>query len=209
MISVSLGPEWPRARERLINLKTISPRLISAVMSQGAKRFFEMLVEGIETGKPGGKPAKALEKSTLATRRLRKRSGNTPLSDRGHLARGVKMIRSTNSIFVGIPANARGDRGRPLLPIALAQEFGAGPTKITISPAMRRFFAILAKESGHVLGSSRRGRDKAGRFRGKGTKGVLVIRTRKRPFLAPTARKFQAEFKKTAPIHLKRLLARR
>lgn len=173
-MSVSKIGSWGLARRVL---PVGGGRKLGRALRQGVKleahKLRAEIITGIRKQSPGGSPFRALSKLTLAARRLRGFRGRKALIRRGELRASITVIARGDIAFVGVPATAGRDRIR----IAEVQEFGTDPIIIPITPAMRRFLAVLFKRSSRARKRSKR--------RGSGT-GVVVIQVPARPFLRPS-----------------------
>ncbi len=172
--------DWALARRLLEGAPRRLERAIHTAMLQEAHALRTEIVTGLTKQAPGGEPILPLAKTTLAARRLRRFRGTKALMRRGDLRGGVTVIAEGAQVFVGVARKARRDGGS-LADVARAQEFGAGPIVVPITPKMRRFLFVLFKQ----LGASLRRRS------GGGGAGVVVIKIPPRPFLRPAFKRFQ------------------
>ena len=176
-MSVRKTGDWAKAR-RLLTAGPMKLRAaLSTALRQEAQLLRKEIVQGITKQAPGGHALKPPSELTLAARQLKGRGGTKALLVHGDLRNAVTAIVRDDEAFVGIPRKARDRDGRSLVDVAQVQEFGAGPTVIPMTAAMRRFlFALLRK---------------AGKERSSGTgRGVVVVTIPARPFLRPAFKKF-------------------
>lgn len=176
-MTVKKTGDWAMARKILRGARIKMKGAVNVALRQEAELLRKEIVQGITKQAPGGKTLKPLSPLTLAAREIAGFGGTKALMVRGDLRNAIAAIVKGNEAFVGIPRKARDKDGKPVIDVANAQEFGAGPFVIPMTPAMRRYlFALYAK-----AGKSRSG--------GSG-KGVVVTRIPARPFLRPAFNSF-------------------
>ncbi len=179
-MSIQRTGDWRKAQALLTRGARELGRSVDRALTQEAHALRTAIVEGLDKQSPGGEPLTPLEPLTLAARRLRRFRGTKVLIRTAELRNALAVIRRASLVFVGIPGAARGKDGRSLSARAEAQEFGAGPTIVPITPRMRRFLFALYREAGRTPSATT----------GAGT-GVVVIQVPARPFLRPVLAAFQ------------------
>ena len=170
--------DWQRARELVRRLPHAAPRALRRAVLQEAHALRKSIVEGLTKQAPGGESIRPPAELTLAARRLAGFTGTKALIRRADLRNAIAVIDSGAEIFVGIPRSATSQDGTSLVYVARVQEFGSEPIIIPITPAMRRFLAVLYRAAGRELP-----RDGAGR-------GVVVVEVPPRPFIRPAVATF-------------------
>ena len=177
-MSVRKTGDWTLARRLLMGAPVKLKAAVSTAIRQEAQLLRKEIVQGITKQAPGGKSLKPPSPLTLAARKMKGRGGTKALMVRGDLRNAIAAIVKGDEAFVGVPRKARGKDGKSVVDVARAQEFGAGPIIIPMTPAMRRFlFALLRKA----------GRERSG---GSG-RGVVVVQIPARPFLRPAFKQFE------------------
>jgi hypothetical protein len=83
----------------------------------------------------------------------------------------VAVVARGDEVFIGVPRKAKSEDGRSVVDIAELHEYGGPPVVIPITPKMRRFLAVLAKQQGIIPN-------------GTGS-GVVVVQVPARPWLRP------------------------
>jgi phage gpG-like protein len=131
---------------------------------------------------------------TLAARQMHGRGGSKALLVRGDLRNSITAVVKGDQAFVGVPRKARGKDGKPLIDVAQVQEFGAGPTVIPMTPAMRRFLFLMLRRAGKP------------RQPGSG-RGVVVVTIPARPFLRPAFKRFSKGVRRRFLNRVARVLA--
>ncbi len=170
-MSVRLTGDWRRARRMLMGSARKLRRGMEAAVREEAKRARIEVVSGIRRQAPGGRRFEQPSPLTLASRRLEGVRGRGALRASGELLKNITYVARGLEAFVGIKASARGSDGRSLAKVADAQEHGAGPIAIPMTPAMRRFLGVLRERGGGG---------------GSGGGGVVVVSLPPRPFLKPS-----------------------
>ena len=176
-MTVKKTGDWAVARRILSGAPAKMKGAVHIALRQEAELLRKEIVQGITKQAPGGKSFKPLSPLTLAARKMAGFGGTKALMVRGNLRNAIAAIVKGDEAFVGVPRKARDKEGKPVVDVAKAQEFGAGPFVVPMTPAMRRYlFALLAK---------------AGQSRSRGSgKGVVVVRIPARPFLRPAFKSF-------------------
>lgn len=192
-MAVARTGDWALARQLLARGPSKLKDAIGVAVRQEAHLLRKQIVEGLTEQAPGGQPIAPLAKTTLAARRLKKFRGTKALLRRGDLRGAITVVTDGDEAFVGVLRKARGRSGAPLVNVARAQEFGAGPIVVPITPKMRRFLFLLMRRAGI----------RPTRDQGAGGRGVITIRIPARPFLRPA---FEV-FKKGAQKRLLRRVA--
>jgi hypothetical protein len=128
---VRLTGDWRAAARRCTALRA---RVDAALARAGAATgpwLAARVREGLASQAPGGRAFAPLHPVTVA----RKGGATTALSG-GALEHAVTCRVSSDgrAVWVGVPADARGDDGRSLAVVARAHEFGA---VLDVTPAMR------------------------------------------------------------------------
>jgi hypothetical protein len=165
------------ARRLLASAPSRLKTVVGTALRQEAHLLRNEIVQGITHQAPGGEPLAPPAPLTLAAREMKGRGGTKALLVRGDLRNAVAVIVEGDEAFVGVPRKARSEQGGSLVDVAQAQEFGAGPIVIPMTPAMRGFLFALIRYAGE---------EPAG---GSG-RGVVVVTIPPRPFLRPAFRKF-------------------
>lgn len=177
-MSVRRSGDWDLARRLLAAGGTRLKGAIGTALRQEAELLRKEIVQGITRQAPGGESLQALSPLTIAARKLDGFGGTKALMVRGDLRNSITAIVRGDEAFVGVPRKARGADGKSLVDVAKVQEFGSDPIVIPITPAMRRYLAVLFK--------------KAGTERRPGTgRGVVVVTIPARPFLRPAFKAFR------------------
>ncbi len=172
-MSVRLTGDWRRARRLLEgSARKLRGGLVAAVREE-ARRAKDEVVRGVRAQAPGGKPLDRPSPLTLASRWLEGVRGRGALQASGELLRAITYVARGLDAFVGVKRSARASDGRSLAKIAEAQERGAGPIAIPMTPAMRRYLGVLRARGG-------------GEPSGGAGGGVVVVTVPARPFLKPS-----------------------
>lgn len=167
-------------------------RAVDRAVMQEAQLYKKEIVQGITTGKPGGKSMEPLAESTLATRRARGIRGTKPLIARGDLRRSITVVKgSFGGAFVGVLRSAKGRDGQSLVNVAKVHELGK-TVVVQLTDASRRFVAMVMREAGVESDG------------GGGGTGIVVVRIPARPFLRPVFDKLS----KGAPARVTKRVAR-
>lgn len=177
-MTVSRTGDWALARRILAAGGTRLKSAIGTAVRQEAELLRNEIVRGITSQAPGGEAFKPLSPLTIASRKLAGFGGTKALIRRGDLRNGITTIVQGDEAFIGVPRKARGADGKSLVDVAKVQEFGSDPIVIPITPAMRRYLAVLFEKAG----SPRRP--------GSG-RGVVVVTIPPRPFLRPAFKAFR------------------
>ncbi len=148
---------------------------LEAAVRDEARRARSEVVRGIRKQAPGGERLERPSPLTIASRQLEGVRGQKALQATGELLRAVTYFARGLEAFVGILGSARGKDGRSLAAVARAQEDGAGPIVIAMTPAMRRYLGALKSRSG-------------ARESGSKSSGAIVVTIPPRPFLTPAFR---------------------
>lgn len=158
-------------------------KAIDQAAGQEAQFMRKMVVQGLREQAPGGQAFRPLAETTLAKRALRRFRGTKTLLVRGDLSRSITVRREHEGVyFIGVLKTARGRDGAPLANVAELNEFGSKPIVIRITARMRRFLALLARETGHESTGG-----------GGGGTGIIVVRIPARPFMRPVAEKYYGD----------------
>jgi hypothetical protein len=187
------GP-WPIARRLLAALPAHLAPVVRAAVAQEAHQLRAQLVDGLTQQAPAGAAFRALAPLTMAARRLRRFAGTKALLRTGDLRNSLGVLTTSAGVFIGIARSARSADGRSLVDLAQVHEFGTAPIIIPITPAMRRYLAMLFREAGR------------GRAAGPSA-GVVVIQVPPRPFLRPVFAAFQHGLDARVLRRAERLLA--
>lgn len=178
-VTVTRTGDWALARQLLARGPGKLKDAIGTAVRQESQLLRKQIVEGLTQQAAGGQPIAPLAKTTLAARRLKNFRGTKALLRRGDLRSAITVVTEGDEAFIGVLRKARGRGGAPLVNVAHAQEFGAGPIVVPITPKMRRFLFLLMRRAG-----IRPNRDAGGR-------GVVTIRIPARPFLRPAFEQFK------------------
>lgn len=174
MASVVKVGGWNEARRILAAAPRRFRSAVDRAVLQEAQLYKKEIVEGLTTGKPGGKAFKPLADTTLATRRARGVRGSKPLIARGDLRRSISVVKGPfGGAFVGVLRSARGTDGQALVNVAEVQEFGK-TVVVPITPKARRFLMMALRQAGIEPEGG-----------GGGGRGIAVVRIPARPFLRP------------------------
>lgn len=171
------GP-WPLARQLLASLPARLAPVMRAALAQEAHQLRAQLVEGLTQQAPAGAAFRPLAPLTLAARRLGRFAGTKALLRTGDLRNSIAVLTTSAGVFIGIARTARAADGRSLVDLAQVHEFGTAPIVIPITPAMRRYLAVLFREAGRPQAA------------GPST-GVVVVHIPARPFMRPVFAAFQ------------------
>jgi hypothetical protein len=163
---------------------------------QEAHALRREIVQGLTAQAPGGQSLEPPAELTLAARRLTGFGGTKALIVRGDLRGAIAVVVQDGEVFVGVPRAARGQDGQSLVDVAWVQEHGSDPIVIPITPAMRRFLAVLYREAGRP------------REPGSGA-GVVVVQIPARPFLRPAFDRFKVGLSRRLLGRIERLLRQR
>lgn len=183
MAGISLSGDWAQAgkilRKGPMKMRVAIDR---AVMAE-AQLFRKMVVEGFRTQSPGGKKFEPLKETTLAMRRFKGFRGTKALNVRGDLRNSIKVVKdqTPNGVeaFVGVLKSARSKDGKSLINIAEVMEFGSRPILINVTPAMRRFLAMVFRKELPGFGTTGDG--------GGLSRGIIIVKIPARPFIRPVA----------------------
>jgi hypothetical protein len=178
-VAIARTGDWALARRLLARGPGKLKDALGVAVRQEAQLLRKHIVEGLTRQAPGGQPIAPLAATTLAARRLKRFRGTKALLRRGDLRGAIAVVTDGAEAFVGVLRKARGRGGAPLVNVARAQEFGAGPIVVPITPKMRRFLFLLLRRAG-----IRPNGDAGGR-------GVVTIRIPARPFLRPAFEVFK------------------
>jgi hypothetical protein len=170
--------DWALARKMLTTMPFKLRAVVGTALRQEAQKLRTEIVQGITKQAPGGKKFKDLSPLTLAARRLKNFKGTKALIVKADLRNAIAAIVRGHEAFVGVPRKARDKEGNPMVDVAKLNEFGSDPIVIPITPAMRKFLAVLFREAGSTAKSK------------SGNKSVAVTRIPPRPFLRPAFDKF-------------------
>lgn len=183
-VNIRLAGDWRKAARIL----TIGPARVRMALDravlQEAQFFRKKVVEGIREQAPGGEPFKPLAETTLAMRRFQNFNATKALIVRGDLRNSIKVVKKIKPLgaeaFVGVLKSAKGRGGQKLVNIAEVHEFGSKPIVIEVTPAMRRFLAmVFQKELGSVGGGG-----------GGFSTGIIVTQIPARPYFRPVIAKW-------------------
>lgn len=183
-VRIGLAGDWRRAA-RILTVAPVRIRIaLDRAVLQEAQFFRRKVVEGFREQAPGGQPFKPLAETTLAMRRFNNFGGTKALIVRGDLRNSVKVVKKTTPLgaeaFVGVLKSARSKDGKSLVNIAEVHEFGSRPIVIEVTPAMRKYLAmVFEQELGGVSGGS-----------GGFSTGIIIVQIPARPFLQPVADKW-------------------
>jgi hypothetical protein len=186
--------DWAKAREILAGAPGRLRVAARQALLQEAQALRNDIVRGITSQAPGGEAFTPLAPLTLAARRMKGTGGTKALIARADLRNSIGVITDGDEVFVGVLRSAQSASGDSLVDIATIHEFGAGPTVIPMTPAMRRFLFALFKSVGISPRAGAHG----------GGAGVIVVQIPPRPFLRPAFRAFQT----VAPSRFLRRVAR-
>jgi phage gpG-like protein len=178
-VAVTRTGEWARARAVLERGGQRLGEAITLALRREAHALRNEIVQGLTRQAPGGDPLRQPAELTLAARALRRFGGSKALLVRGDLRNSIGVVSERDEAFIGVMRSRRGPDEKSLVDIARVQEFGSDPVVIPITPAMRRFLAVLMKRAGRE------------RREGSGA-GVVVVQVPARPFLRPAFAKFRA-----------------
>ena len=194
--------DWAKANRILAALPKELPMAAQQAIVAEGEFLRAKMVEGLTAQAPGGKALRPLSPWTIAARRLAGFRGTKSLIRSGALRAAITVQVVRGQVTVGVPRTAIGPGGERLIDIAALHENGAGPFIVKITPAMRRYLAVVAK---HLPGGATRGKGRGG------ARGYLTIRIPPRPFIAPVWRKYgkPAEMKKRIMARMQKLLAAR
>ena len=187
------GP-WPIARRLLAALPARLAPVVRAAVAQEAHQLRAQLVDGLTRQAPAGAAFRPLAPLTLAARRLRRFAGTKALLRTGDLRNSIAVLITSAGAFIGIARTTRAADGTSLVDIAQVHEFGGPPTVIPITPAMRRYLAVLFREAGRPATPGPHG-------------GVVVVQVPARPFLRPVFAAFQRGLDERLLRRAERLLA--
>lgn len=168
--------DWRKAKRLVEGAARKARSGLEAAVREEAQRARKEVVQGIRKQSPGGTRLAPLSPLTLASRELERVRGNKALRATGELERAVTAVVRGLEAFVGILGSKRGKDGRRLAQVARAQEDGAGPIVIPMTPAMRRFLGALRQRAGGSAASGPR------------ASGAVVVTIPPRPFLTPAFR---------------------
>lgn len=179
MFELKLFGDWKKAGDIVSRMGERFKKAADGAMLKEAHRLRGLIVKGITSGAPGGKPFAALSAMTLAVRKLKGFGGSKPLVVTGALRGAVTVQRvGADAIFVGIMRSAKSKTGKSLVNIAEVHEFGSRTFTVPFTAKMRRFLFAAMKAAGLAsLGGSGAGKG--------GGKSVLTIRIPARPFIGP------------------------
>jgi morphogenesis family protein len=177
-VTVQRTGNWAAARRLLAQLpERLGPVTRRAIL-QEAHALRRDVVQGLTLQQPGGSPIQPLSDLTLASRRLQRFAGTKALIRRGDLRRSIAVIDAGDQIFIGVSRSARSADGKSLIDVAHVHEYGSQPIVIPVTPAMRRFLAMVYRQAGRP------------RTPGSG-RGVVVVQVPARPFLRPAFDRFK------------------
>jgi hypothetical protein len=182
-VNIRLAGDWRKAA-RILNMGPARIRLaMDRAVMQEAQFFRKKVVEGIREQAPGGEPFKPLAETTLAMRRFQNFNATKALIVRGDLRNSIKVVKKITPLgseaFVGVLKSAKGKGGQKLVNIAEVHEFGSRPIVIEVTPAMRRFLAmVFQRELGGVGGG------------GGFSTGIIVTQIPARPYFRPVIDKW-------------------
>ena len=178
-LTMNITGAWAAAR-KAIGTK-LAPLIKQATLQEAM--LGERIMKRYVTDAGGQGWVAPLSPWTLASRRLGgpggkrpKLKGTKPLIATGDMRNNITHKVEGGAAFVGLMKSAKRKDGKGLVDLAAVHEFGK-TIVIRITPKMRKFMAILAREVG----------DKKGAPTGSGaTKTFLVIRIKARPFIRPS-----------------------
>lgn len=174
-MTVTLTGDWAKLKDVLARAPGQVAAAARRAVLQEAHHLRNKIVEGIREQAPGGTKFKPISPLTAAARKLRGFGGTKALIDRGDLRNAIKVVpEGSDGAFVGVHKSAVGKDGQSLVNIASVHEYGMGPIIVRITPAMRRYLAVLYRKAGMELGGG-----------GSGGTGVVVLRIPPRPFIGP------------------------
>jgi len=176
-MSVMRTGEWAKARALLPSGSTKLRGAVERGLAREAHALRAEIVDGLTKQAPGGQPLKPLAAMTLAARQMQRFGGTKALVRRGDLRNAVAVVKRGDEVFIGVPRTARSADGKGLVDVARVHEFGAQPTIIPITPAMRRLLFATMRKAGIAP-------------RGGPSRGVVVVQIPARPFLRPAFERF-------------------
>lgn len=177
--NITLYGDWAKLRARYNQTILAFDSAIQAALKEEGAYYAEKIVEGMDSGSPGGKPFTPLKQSTIDTREALGIKSRDPLNETGALKKtiGYEVVKTT--LFVG-SMRAGSERSDKFDSVKLANihEFGYGPIVIKVTPAMRAFLAITLGDKGTKQVRPRQGT------------GVIIINIPARPFITPIFEKY-------------------
>lgn len=184
-VAIGLSGDWRKAA-RILRIAPVRIRVaLDRAVLQEAQFFRTKVVEGFRKQAPGGQPFKPLAETTLALRRFKGFGGTKALMVRGDLRNSIKVTKKATALgaeaFVGVHRTERNKDGKSLVNIAEVHEFGSRPIVLEMTPAMRKFLAVVFTQELGGFGSGGEG--------GNGT-GIIIIQIPARPFLRPVIDKY-------------------
>jgi hypothetical protein len=175
---IKLTGDWSKALATTQRMGDRFKKAAEQAMMKEAHRLRGLIVKGITSGAPGGKPFAALSAMTLAVRKLKGFGGSKPLMWTGALRGAITVQRvGAEAVFVGIMRSAKNKQGKSLVNLGELHEFGSRTFTVPFTAKMRKFlFAAMRAAGLSSLG---------GKGKGGGGKSVLTIRIPARPFIGP------------------------
>lgn len=187
-IKIGLTGDW-RKSARILRVAPVRIRMaLDRAVMQEAQYFRTKVIEGFRKQAPGGEKFKPLAKTTLALRRFKGFSGTKALMVRGDLRNSIKVTKKTTALgaeaFVGVHRTERSKDGGSLINIAEVHEFGSNPIVIEVTPAMRKFLAMVFSQELPDFNSGG-GAGATGDGQGTMSRGIIIVQIPARPFLQP------------------------
>lgn len=165
--------DWDKAISGLAKgAKTFNKIMQEALLEEG--HFYrKKIIEGFDSGAPGGKAFAPHSPLTEATRKADGK-GSKILIRNGDLRNSIAVKMFGQTVFVGVLKSARNKSGKSMVDVAELHEFGSHTVTVPWTKASRgKFFSILRKSGTY---------SKALQGGGGGT---FVFRIPPRPFLRP------------------------
>jgi hypothetical protein len=183
MAGVELFGDWKKAKAICGSMEERWKRAANKAVLQEAHFLRGKIVKGISEQAPGGEAFKPLSPLTLAVRAFIGFKGSKALIVRGDLRNGIvaKSLPDFGSAFVGILRTAKSKTGKPLVNVAMLEEYGSGPIVVPITPKSQKFYHAALARAGIVL-------PKGGHASGGLT--IAIMRIPPRPFMGPVFNKF-------------------
>jgi hypothetical protein len=184
-VAIGLSGDWRKAA-RILRVAPVRIRVaLDRAVLQEAQFFRTKVVEGFREQAPGGQPFKPLAETTLALRRFKGFGGTKALMVRGDLRNSIKVVKKATAFgaeaFIGVHRTAKNKDGKSLVNIAAVHEFGSRPIVLEVTPAMRKFLAVVFNRELGGFGSG---------TGGTGGTGIIIIQIPARPFLQPVIDKY-------------------